>query len=90
MHATDELGPSFSEWQALTDAYAEGVDALMRQEPGAAGTLARLATQLRRYAQLFGGDDEAQAAHADAEAGSEVGEAIAPSFEMSLVNAHRP
>lgn len=54
MPPNDELGQSFSEWQALTDAYAEGREALPHEEPGAARRLASLADRLARYAALFG------------------------------------
>ena len=40
MPLNDELGQRFSEWQALTDAYAEGLEALLHEEPGAARRLA--------------------------------------------------
>lgn len=53
MPTNDELGPRFSEWQALTDAYAQELDALQREEPGAACRLAQLADRLAQYAALF-------------------------------------
>ncbi|MDQ7973287.1 MAG: hypothetical protein REJ24_12005 [Rhodocyclaceae bacterium] len=58
MPPTDELGQSFSEWQALTDAYAEGLEALLHEEPGAARRLAGLADRLAHYAALFGQDPQ--------------------------------
>lgn len=56
MPLNDELGESFSEWQALTDAYAEGLEALLHEEPGAARHLAGLADRLAHYAALFAQD----------------------------------
>ncbi|MBN8746340.1 Uncharacterised protein [Xylophilus ampelinus] len=53
MPLNDELGQRFSEWQALTDAYAEGLEALLHEEPGAARRLADLADRLAHYAALF-------------------------------------
>lgn len=41
-NAADGMGEAFDEWSELTDAYGRQLQALMRQEPGAAEALSRL------------------------------------------------
>lgn len=46
----DALGPEFSNWRDLTDAYAIQVDRLRQGKPGASEELSRLGRALERFA----------------------------------------
>ena len=49
------MGPAFSRWQHLTDAYAAEVHALQRGDASAAARLARLAREMQGSQPLEGG-----------------------------------
>ena len=44
----DGMGTVFKRWQDLTDAYAKNIEAMFRNEPGAAAQLERLARDLEK------------------------------------------
>lgn len=44
----DGMGAVFKRWQDLTDAYARNIEAMFRNEPGAAAELERLAKDIEK------------------------------------------
>lgn len=42
-----EMGSDFSEWQALTEAYEAGIEALRQRKPGAAKALMMISRKLQ-------------------------------------------
>lgn len=48
MRIEDGMGSAFKRWQDLTDAYARNIEAMSRNEPGAAAELERLAKDIER------------------------------------------
>jgi len=49
----DDRAPSFSEWQYITDAYAEAISAMEAGEPGAEERVRSLCERLSRFVQRF-------------------------------------
>jgi hypothetical protein len=48
MRIEDGMGAAFRRWQELTDAYARNIEAMSRNEPGAAAELERLAKDIEK------------------------------------------
>lgn len=48
MRIENEMGSAFKRWQELTDAYACSIEAMFRNEPGAAAELERLAKDIEK------------------------------------------
>lgn len=48
MRIENGMGSAFKRWQDLTDAYARNIEAMFRNEPGAAAELVRLARDIEK------------------------------------------
>ena len=48
MRIENGMGSAFKRWQNLTDVYARKIEAMSRNEPGAAAELERLARELEK------------------------------------------
>lgn len=53
------LGSVFSDWTLLTEEYAEAMDALRRQEPGASTRMMEIAHRMKQYGRHPGAVTEA-------------------------------
>jgi hypothetical protein len=54
-HESPALGHTFSEWEQLTNEYADGMEALRRRVPGASARMMEIANLMSRYSELVGG-----------------------------------
>lgn len=53
------LGTTFSEWSALTEQYASGMEALRRREPGASARMMEISKLMAQYQRALGQDASA-------------------------------
>ena len=53
MRIEDGMGLAFKRWQELTDSYARHIEAMRRNEAGAAVELGRIAKDIEKYESHF-------------------------------------